>query len=932
MVYNKETNKSGPNNKCCGSIETKSWCQHTLAAEVCNTGIIYRHSPQNTNPNITPITLQPPLREGGYTGENGYYDNQSPSFGHAVSCSLNLTISGLGNKFYCTDCSDLNDTYQSYYYGGWHWFLCDNDSQYDKCGIGYAYGNIVYDPDDKYSLGQATWPPSSSVSRDVYFQLTIKKNQTDWALDNIIQPSSVNPYNYLSSPSDYLNESALNTFYKGNLRTVYKGKSYLGKIFYQASGTPVGLYDSTVNGTGIDVYLNYQRVPDSGSTLTTPEYSGILYCDWPAAIFKISPNNNTNLLENEIRSRYIYNYEPFLPKLCLAHCLTEPAHTGNAQQVIGSISQLITASGNPCHPNNNNLLSYYYNAEWNTSYKTFHEPIGYVVEIKNAYPNSGCNDLNGHHAVLRNLRSSNHTGLVYDKFLYDYDMPPSGMTDPIDCYECYNFNHTNSTDLYGFEQNSCIGNIGISQLTMPTPNKNGVAIVKVLSKYVSALNNTHRVIAAYSGNIAFNQLSSYNNFNTAIDLNYIPIAHYSGVDRCDFNHLSVKLNNLSDNAGLIHRPCLPIPRNGLCEGGKLPDGFMVNFPSNWTDGYSVFPSYSNEQGDPYYKHIYYTGDPPGTLFGSTCTYLAFSLTSTPPGPPIPSAIYFSTTPWYVNTIGGGAGPGTRPTCSGCSTRVVDCADYPGGYPIGNFLLLKTDYTINSTCSQPNGCNGYETPTSIINSSDDGIATNRVRYSYWNECSNTPCDWREMHLYLERIVGSSGINATLRIHYQNWPCTQYDSCVSYSGFNDTLSNPNNPYNLLTSTPPYNACSGLRQNGTTDPGLSNPVPVITVAEFKWFGYGENQGLFPGNQNYFDCNNLSMSLQGTGVVVWPTGQSSSVLSPCNYTWLEETNVESLNSPCDTTPYNINYYTKNSPVLSHKYMHPHWNGGSVTATAYYA
>jgi hypothetical protein len=934
MVYNKETNKSGPNNKCCGSIPTKAWCQHSLAAEVCNTGIIYRHSPQNTYTNYAPFTLQPPLREGGYTNPTGYYNNQHPSLGHAVSCSLDLTISTLTDKFFCTDCFDLNGTYKSYYDGNWHWYFCDQEDKYDKCSISHAVADISYDTNDIYSRGLATWPPASDASRDVYLNLTIKRINTNWhdILPNVTLNNSIPYQSWMPSP-----------------QTVYKSSAYLGKVYYTPSLVHGGgYYDSTVNGTGIDVSMVYNPLPYTYSgSVATAVYSGVMFCDWENATVTIRSNNSDNtLLDNEFRiARYlidnVYDEDNYWKKLCMASCINTPANTGNAQLdylLIGhgpsQVSQI--PSGHPCHSSNSNLVQFHNNEDWNSYYKEYHDPIGYVVKIRNAYPESGCVSLNGDHAVLRNLRGNN-TGLIYDKPLYEYDSAPSGMMNPIDCYNCNNYNHTNTTDYYGLENNACIGNIGISDLTMPSVHTTGNVIVKLLSEVYTSYYYPHRVIAAYSGNILYEDLSSFNSFNKEIDLVRLPMTNYSGIDRCDFNHLSVKLSNLSIPDGRLQKPCLPLPVNHLCEGGKLPNAFMVNFPSNWSDGYALFPSYSDDLGTPHYQHIYYIGDVPGTLFGSTCLYYVYSLSSTPPGSPVIDGIYYSTTPKYGN-LGSSS---SQPDCSGCHARYINCADYPGGYPIGNFLLTKTDYTSdNSTCSIPNDCNGGTTFTQKIesysNSSGNYVYPGRATYSYWNECSNTPCDWREMRLTIDRGPSASGFSATLNIYYQNWPCTTYESeCVQY-GTTDG-------YGGVIGTgvySPANLCNGRTiGDGTQDPGDPGGPSLIYTATFQGSApVGINKTIISNgsrtNMNYFDCNNLIVQMSGVSQVVAGTGLNTNNLSDCDYTWtLYDTQPNAPSSPpgCAVGTDYDRYIKQYSGNFSNKYQHPHWNGGNITIEAMY-
>ena len=111
--------------------------------------------------------------------------------------------------------------------------------------------------------------------------------------------------------------------------------------------------------------------------------------------------------------------------------------------------------------------------------------------------------------------------------------------------------------------------------------------------------------------------------------------------------LTVVIENGNTYADITQTPCYLVPRNPICEGGKEPDSFLIEFTDDWMPGYMIVK-----------RPVY-----------------------------VPTDIEI-----YECRPGIGADPIPINDCYLCNTCTTDCENQDWSGPVGSFVLTKVDRT------------------------------------------------------------------------------------------------------------------------------------------------------------------------------------------------------------------------------------------------
>jgi hypothetical protein len=431
-----------------------------------------------------------------------------------------------------------------------------------------------------------------------------------------------------------------------------------------------------------------------------------------------------------------------------------------------------------CHDNYKNKIDTF--VEGGVTYKQFKKPQVVQVEITGVSGISGCEHLNAVHnlslspkyqySLLTNDSSESEnqgdllgsiTTKYYTKRLENYDYAPSGYN-RIDCPECryglicgsYQNNNTGASGLLW--QNLCISEIRISDFDFPLNNLSGNVILDIMyDTYGSSPYRHHNpynrsdldlntkretsysdvqiynlegsyyglpqpILIRYSGQFFHNDVTEFGFLNNDLTLRPIYVNNQRLLNKINLYDATIKIKGNNDT--ITSYPCMPKKMDLLCEGGRLPDSFLVNVPANmFTPGYlldemakvgNLFPS-------PLFYYGYYDYNPTdGNL------------------PKI------SDTPFsYLNGFGltNQAIPYYHP-CSGCiDTNLIDgyvhCNDEINGYsfPEGDYLLNRVNY-IPSTgvlnCISETFCgHGYTDYESYMYENPDNLNSYSCHWKY-----------------------------------------------------------------------------------------------------------------------------------------------------------------------------------------------------------
>lgn len=704
MVYvYKEKNNTGIGN-CCLNNTTRAFCQSDLAAELAQDGtIIYRGAPLKLRKNgslaitggqFDSYNLFPPLRnEGGYDNANelGLYDNVNKSVGQRVPCNLKLEISGATNLNWCTDCEDLNGTYDSipifsslassdWFHQGtmWFWPLCNPAKIGNTCGASHAFAYLAFDVNDGFDptyVGDG-FDGNVDTVRDVFLNIGIVTLPIDY---NPVTSDAVLPFDF-----------GFERIYSSVDQSLIKKRVKVGEIKYKkytVNDGVYGYYDSNVNATSwTDLEIT--------DTVYTRDYCG--------ATFKVTSMNSDDLVGL---------------KRSVGYQVNTSASVGNGYGSYGKhgLSYAKCEDGlnvkAPSHATYGDFttppnLEIDTDAEWNITRVWEKHPHFWKVTIAGA--TGKAEPINGEHYLFVYSNNNDvYTPQVIEKVLYPFDskIKPEGSYGDSEKVACAPCGQSGPEDVCLYDMTLTLGS---SDSTMT---------------FDFYLSGRDYLTWRYTGTASHSSNKGW--IASPASLTYVPTGgYYEGTAVCNLRGLTITVENGNEWTDVNQLSCYPVPRASHCEGGKEPDAFLVEIDGSWDAGYLGVrrPVYfSTSLGVSY-------GRPYATCFG--CNVDGVCMPSYEPFPEqYPSPVLKVIDDCWMCGNGDNNFWNYNPggTGLGCFTN---CDNQTWEGPVGSFVLTKvksgnavTDGSTN--CFNDDLCNnGYDMAT----------------YSYKNGTSDTVCNW------------------------------------------------------------------------------------------------------------------------------------------------------------------------------------------------
>lgn len=643
----------------CTNSRTLAYCQSSLCAELSKDGeIIYRGGP---NKNISldgSLTLQvqiPPLR---VPGDN--YDNvNNPSIGHRAPCNLQLEIYNSSNVTYCRDCQELDGIYDSFHFAPgsidtnliWIWPLCNPDKINNSCGASYVTGQLTFDTTDGFD-------PNTDTVRDIFFEIVMYSQ-------GLFYNPTTKDINYQYAPTAGVMTR----------RMTKVGEIQWRKYNPDDPSAYSGYYDSNVNCRNFDNLEVSDVVSDMG------------LCDMN---FKITSRNDDDLLA--IKKTVYSRQFPVTYYSAVSSAPMGPHQEGLRYNYCQGKDSVQTPSE--------------YGADAPTLTNET-DDYWYITRVYNRIPNfwkvtisgagSDINDLNGvHYLHATNFDDSQITESESESFTatklfnqYESHIQPEGLYGDYKKIGCNCQNKI--TD-------PCLSTISME--TIADDEEMNVALT------ISGRNDTY-------GQFGVRYTGTANHVLKRNFINPLNLTYSNGVDPAqntlgnehNLKGLTIVIENGNTYEDLTQTPCFLTPRNPICEGGKEPDAFLIEFTDEWIAGL---------------------------------------LRATRP--------VFRTTPPVAECHGPMGGPPNK-TITNCYVCAPPCdtncnnQDWTG--PVGSFILTKVDpdKLINGDeCYGDLECNN-----AITQFGDDGLI-----YAYKNE-TDSVCSWSSITLRItnDRIMPCVG---------------------------------------------------------------------------------------------------------------------------------------------------------------------------------
>lgn len=724
FYYNKE--KSG----YCVQEKTNSIYECIFCAEVCETGIILRNTPQARINTIDTFSIvQTPFRETGYDlNSTGYYSSSKPSYGHVAPPVLQLDIESMPSREFCTDCEENVGTYSGWYDGiYWNFPLCSQNKKQSGCNIFMARAVLGFNSGETFNY-------NDGETRNVYLFLHILAAPfTDQAELSFYEKSS----------SEYTNVPLLTIATKSAIVGTMKYSTgvesdyipYNSKLSNQ--NNPIvrnGFYNSTVYCTGWkDLELN------------VVSYDNDWGCDISNSIFKITSVNDTENIK------------------LLPYLLDEDIYRNTWKGC--AYKEYSSKFSDPIDPSGIESIIFRETID-GIDYRSIATPVTQEIEFIGG---SGefWDELSGIHSVFYHPRKNDltlnlarfnftetpsvsetinnglHTFNIYPfrylKIMQDYSFPNEDQRiDPLLCNKfrspvaasshldiscfalsIYNFNNISQSGhalldvigTYDFQNNQVFPrDLDLSDLVYSDPT------------FYSNVDKNKWLFIRYSGNYDINHLNGKQYFDYDLELRPIFINNEKTNNRLflDNTTLKIKEKHQSNN---IFSPCLEKNTSKLCEGAKLPDYLTVDFSSVEFDDGLVQDAVFDNPAILFYKGFY------DNTTTRKYSLSSFTYTDYLGNPGIPS------TPVYHG-------------CNNCETlstwqlelpsrNFVNCSTISNTKPNGSYILNKGFWLASEGVAPLYGFNGC-----LIESQCTSILTSGTPYYYYeNPDYNTSCDWK-----------------------------------------------------------------------------------------------------------------------------------------------------------------------------------------------